>query len=318
MPRRAAALLPGELRALYHPRTRHGIHVAPVVTSAAVPALALTSALVSAAATILIRRGLRHDGPYTAFWMNLAVGTVGVWLAVAYTGGLGTPSLSGIVFFATAGLIGTVGGRLLRFIGIETVGASITAALMNLSPLVSSALAILLLGERVTLPIMAGTLVIVAGTTLLSSGGRSGGVRTRQLIVPLLSAVCFGVVAVLRKMGLAGMAPLPGFAVNTTAALLAFSAFLLASGQASAVLCRRQSVLYFVAAGITENLGVLLIIVALTVGSVSVVAPLASVSPIFVLVLSFFFLRGIELLNSRIVAGTLLIVAGVYLITALR
>jgi hypothetical protein len=35
-------------------------------------------------------------------------------------------------------------------------------------------------------------------------------------------------------------------------------------------------------------------------------------------VLSFFFLRGIELLNARIVAGTILIVAGVYLLTALR
>jgi uncharacterized membrane protein len=63
---------------------------------------------------------------------------------------------------------------------------------------------------------------------------------------------------------------------------------------------------------------VFLVIMGLTLGSVSVVAPLASVAPIFVLVLSFFFLRGIELLNARIVAGTLLIVAGVYLITALR
>jgi len=49
------------------------------VTPAAVPAIALASALISAGATILIRRGLRHDGPYTAFWMNLAVGTVGLW-----------------------------------------------------------------------------------------------------------------------------------------------------------------------------------------------------------------------------------------------
>lgn len=288
------------------------------MTSAAVPALALASALISAGATILIRRGLRHDGPYTAFWINLAVGTVGVWLAVAATGGLGDPAPRSVAMFAAAGLIGTVGGRLLRFIGIEMVGASITAALMNLSPLVSSALAIVLLGERVTLPIVGGTLVIVAGTTLLSSGGRSTGVRPRQLIVPLLSALCFGIVAVLRKMGLAGMAPIPGFAVNVTAAMVAFSVFLLVSGQPRAMLCRRASLLYFVAAGIAENLSVFLVVAALAVGRVSVVAPLSSVSPIFVLVFSFFFLRGIELLNARIVVGTLLIVAGVYLITALR
>ncbi len=71
-------------------------------------------------------------------------------------------------------------------------------------------------------------------------------------------------------------------------------------------------------AGVAENLGVFLLLLALSLGTVSVVAPLASVSPIFVLVLSFFFLRGIDMLNRRIVIGTLLIVAGVYLIMALR
>jgi DME family drug/metabolite transporter len=288
------------------------------VTPAAVPAVALTSALVSAFATILLRRGLRHDGPYTAVWMNLAVGTVLVWLAVMLTGGFGQASARGIAFFALAGLIGTVGGRIFRFKGIDLVGAAITAAVINLSPLVSSALAIVVLGERVTLPILVGTLVIVAGTTLLSSGGRSGGVRPRQLVIPMLAAVCFGVVAVLRKIGLADMGPVAGFAINVTAAFIAFTTFLVVAGQSAVMACRRESIGYFVAAGVAENLSVLLLIVALTAGSVSVVAPLSSVSPIFVLVLSFFFLRGIELLNARIVAGTVLIVAGVYLLTALR
>ncbi|HEU5324020.1 MAG TPA: DMT family transporter [Methylomirabilota bacterium] len=287
------------------------------MTAAAVPALALASAVCSAGATILIRRGLRHYGPYTGFWINLVVGTACLWLAVALTGGFGRPSFAGIAFFALAGLIGTVAGRLLRFVSIETVGASITAALMNLSPLVSSALAILFLGERVGVAVVVGTLVIVGGTTLLSSGGRRIGVRPGRLVLPVGSAVCFGVVAVLRKVGLSDMAPVPGFAVNVTAALAAFSGFLVASRQTDAMACRGGSLVYFVVAGVAENLSVLLVVVALSVGHVSVVAPLASVSPIFVLVLSFFFLRGLEILTARIVVGTVLIVAGVYLITAL-
>ena len=285
--------------------------------SGLVPALALASALCSAVATILIRHGLRRYGPYTGFWINLAVGTVGVWAAVLATGGVGRPSLAGIAFFALAGLIGTVGGRLLRFLSIEAVGASISAALINLSPLVSSLLAILILGERVTLAILAGTVVIVGGTTLLSAGGRRGGLRPAQLVLPGLSALCFGVVALLRKVGLSGMEPLPGVAVNVTAALVAYTAFLLATGQRGVMACRGRSLAYFVVAGVAENLTVLLVVVALNVGTVSVVMPLASVSPIFVLVLSFFFLRNIEILDRRIVGGTLLIVLGVYLITAL-
>lgn len=282
-----------------------------------VAALALTSALCSAGATILIRRGLRRYGAYTGFWINLAVGAVGACAGVVATGGVGRPSLAGIAFFALAGLVGTVGGRLFRFLSIEAVGAAITAAVTNLSPLVSSLLAILILGERVTLAVLAGTVVIVGGTTLLSAGGRRVGVRPAQLLVPGLSALCFGVVAVLRKVGLSGMEPLPGLAVNVTAALVAYTAFLLATGQSGVMACRGRSLAYFVAAGVAENLTVYLVVVALSIGQVSVVVPLSSVSPIFVLVLSFFFLRDIEILDRCIVGGTLLIVIGVYLITAL-
>lgn len=282
-----------------------------------VPALALASALCSASATILIRRGLRRYSPYTGFWINLAVGTLGVWTAVLATGGVGRPSLAGIAFFALAGLIGTVGGRLLRFVSIEAVGASIAAAVINLSPVVSSVLAILILGERVTSAVLVGTLVIVGGTTLLSAGGRRIGLRPAQLVLPGLSAVCFGVVAVLRKVGLSGMEPIPGMAVNVTAALVAYTAFLLATGQREVMVCRGTSLAYFVVAGLAENLTVYLVVLALSIGTVSVVMPLASVSPIFVLVLSFFFLRNIEILDRRIVLGTLLIVTGVYLLTAL-
>jgi drug/metabolite transporter, DME family len=279
--------------------------------------LALVAAFLSAGATIFIRQGLRNNTAYTGFWINLVVGTIGLWVGVLAMGGVGRVSAAGLGLFALAGLIGTVGGRLLRFVSIETVGASIAAALTNMNPLISSALAILLLGEQVTLPIVVGTLVIVGGTVLLSAGGRRVGLRPGQLALPLLSAMCFGVVAILRKLGLSHMSAITGSAVNVTTALVAFTAFLLASGRGDVMACRGRSLGYFVAAGIAENAGVFLNVVALGLGTVSIVAPLYGSSPIFVLVLSFFFLKGLDSLSGRIVAGTLLIVAGVYLITAL-
>jgi DME family drug/metabolite transporter len=283
----------------------------------AVYVLALVAAFSSAGATIFIRQGLRGSSPFAGFWINLAVGTVALWTAVLATGGVGHVSATGVALFALAGLIGTVGGRLLRFVSIERVGASISAALTNLNPLISSGLAILLLGERVTVAIVAGTVVIVLGTTLLSGGGRRIGVRPAQLVVPILSALCFGVVAILRKVGLSHMPAVTGTAVNVSTALIAFTAFLLASGNKDAMTCRGRSLAHFIAAGITENAGVFLNVVALGLGTVSVVAPLYGSAPIFVLVLSYFFLRGVEILSGRIVAGTVLIVLGVCLITAL-
>ena len=286
----------------------------PVVS---VPALALTSALLSAASTILIRHGLIRHGAYTGLWINLAVGTICLWTAVLFTGGVGHPTLRALLLFVLAGLIGTVGGRLTRFIAIETVGASITAGFMNVTPFVSSGLAILLLGERLTWPIVIGTCVIVLGTTLLSSGGRRLGLRPAQLVLPAVSAACFGVVAILRKLGLSGIGAVPGSAVNVTTAFVAFTSFLLATGQGGAMACRGRSLVYFLVAGVAENVSVFLVVVALSMGAVSVVVPLQNVTPIFVLFLSIVFLRGIEALNARVVAGTLLIVLGAWLITAL-
>jgi drug/metabolite transporter, DME family len=279
--------------------------------------LALASSLCAAGATVLIRQGLRAGDTYTGFWINLVVGTIGLWGAVGLMAPVGPVSATGVAFFVLAGLIGTVAGRLLRFVSIERVGASVSAAVMSLHPFVATGLAIVLLGERVTAPIVAGTVVIVLGTILLSASGRHVGFDPRQLILPFLSATCFGIVAVLRKVALGQMGPVLGFAINVTAALVAFTVFLLASGNSRAMKARGGSLAYFIAAGVVENAAVFLALVALNLGTVSVVAPLSSTAPIFVLVMSFFFLRGVETLGGRVVLGTLLIVSGVFLITAL-
>jgi len=279
--------------------------------------LALGGALFSGLATIWIRQGLRGSDPYTGFFVNVVVGTVSLWTAVIATGGLGHVSPRGALFFMCAGLIGTVGGRLLRFVSIEKVGASIAAALINLNPFVSTALAIVLLGESITVPIVLGTAVIVAGTTLLSLGGKRLGFRFSLLALPILSAVCFGVVAVLRKLGLSDTSAVVGSAINVTTALVAYSAFLIASGRVEVMVCRGRSLAYFAAAGLAENVGVFMNVVALGMGRVSVVTPLYGTAPIFVLILAPLFLRDVERLTTRVVVGTLLIVSGVYLITAL-
>jgi transporter family protein len=288
-----------------------------VETSVLVPTFALTAAVLSAAATILIRQGLRGSDPYTGFWINCTVGFVGLWVAVLFTGGFGWFSMRSVVLFASAGLIGTVGGRLARFLAIEKVGASVAAAVINLTPLIATLLAILLLGERVTPPIVAGTVVIVVGTVLLSSSGLSLGFRPWMIVFPLASATCFGIVQVIRKIALGEMGPIPGTAVNLTAALIAFSALMIAQGHRGILACRGRTLVYLIGAGVAENLGVFLTIVALGHGAVSVVTPLTAAAPLFVLFFTPLFLKGVEVLTPRVVVGTILIVAGVCLITAL-
>ena len=278
--------------------------------------IALLSAVCMAAAAILIRQGLRQSNAHTGFWLNLVVGVSGLWIAVLVLTPDDIWSFDALPFFILSGLVGTVGGRFTRFIGIDKVGASVGSAINNLNPFIAAGLAIVFLGEHVTLPILAATGVIVVGTILLSLSGRQAGFRSLHLVYPFTAAFCFGVVGVIRKLGLSEAGPIFGSAVNMTTALIVFTVFLLVSGNARLMRCRGESLWYFIAAGVAENTGVCLLIVALSLGQVSVVTPLSGTAPLFVLLLTSLFLRDVEALTVRILAGTLLIVAGVVLLTA--
>lgn len=263
---------------------------------------------------MLIQRGLRRSNFYAGFWINVTVGVVGLWSAVLLLVPRSDYSWRAVPYFVASGVIGTAAGRLFRVAAIDKVGASVAAAILNLAPLISTGLAILLLGERVTTPILAGTLVIVLGTVLLSLSGRHVGFRPRDLLYPFVSAACFGAVAIIRKLGLPLAGPLFNSAINITAAMVAASAFVLASGQRGALRCDARSFLYFVGGGVAENTGVFLVLVALGLGEVSVVIPLAGAAPLFVLLLAYFFPSGVEKLGWRVVLGAVLIVLGVFLL----
>src|SRR5215467_4796244 len=278
--------------------------------------LALTSAVCSAVATMPIQRGLRRGNFYAGFWINIGVGMIGLWSLVLLLVPREGYHWSAVPYFVFSGVVGTAAGRLFRVAAIDKVGAPVAAAINNLYPFISTGLAILLLGERVTLPILLGTCVIVLGTILLSMSGRQVGFRPVHLVYPFLCAFCFGSAAIIRKLGLSHAPPMFGYAINVTTAFIAFTAYLMVSGQFSTVACDGKSLWYFVVAGLGENVGVLFVLFSLSLGQVSIVTPLYGTAPLFVLVLAFLFLKDVERLTGRLVLGTVCIVLGVFLLTA--
>ena len=133
----------------------------------------------SAVATMLIQRGLKRSNFYAGFWLNVAVGAVGLWSAVVLLVPRDQYNWHAAPYFIASGVVGTAAGRLFRVAAIEKVGASVSSAILNLAPLISTVLAIILLGERITAAILGGTLVVVLGTILLSLSGRHVGFRPR-------------------------------------------------------------------------------------------------------------------------------------------
>lgn len=277
--------------------------------------MALGSALCGALATFLIQRGLQRSNFYAGAWINVVVGALAAWTATLILVPWQVYTWRAVPYFVFSGVVGTAGGRLFRVLAIQKVGAPVAAAVNNLAPLVATGLAIVLLGEHVTVPILAGTLVIVGGTVLLSLSGRYVGFRPRHLVYPFIAASCFGTVAIVRKLGLSTAGPLFDAAINVSAALVASTAFVAASGNLRSLRCDRRSLLWFVAGGIAENSGVFLVLLALGFGDVSVVIPLAGTAPLFVLLIAYLVPSEASRLNWRVVVGAVLIVLGVVLLS---
>ena len=265
--------------------------------------------------TFLIQRGLQRSNFYAGAWINVVVGAIAAWTATLIVVPWQAYTWRAVPYFVFSGVVGTAGGRLFRVLAIQKVGAPVAAAVNNLAPLVATGLAIVLLGEHVTSPILGGTLVIVAGTILLSLSGRYVGFQARHLIYPFIAASCFGTVAIVRKLGLSTAGPLFDAAINVTAALFASTTFVAASGNLGSLRCDRRSLIWFVAGGIAENCGVFLVLLALGFGDVSVVIPLAGTAPLFVLLIAYIFPSESNRLNWRVLLGAVLIVLGVVLLT---
>jgi uncharacterized membrane protein len=276
--------------------------------------LALVSAFCSAVGTILVQRGLQRSNVYAGFWVNVTVGTLGLWAAVLLFVPRAEWDWSALPYFVVSGVVGTACGRLCRVTAIEKVGAPVAAAVSNLAPLFTTALAIVLFAEDVTLLELLGTLVIVLGTVVLSLSRKQAGFPLRYLAYPLMTAVCFGLVQVVRKAGLSDAGPLFDGALNVTAAWVAATAYVFASGHGPALRADGASLLYLGAGGAAENASALLVIVALGYGEVSLVSPLAATAPLFVLPLALLFPSAAGRPGWRIALGTVLIVAGVVLL----
>ena len=71
----------------------------------------------------------------------------------------------------------------------------------------------------------------------------------------------------------------------------------------------------FLTAAVLENLGFLLFNTALTVGPVVLVTPMVATQPMWVLVFTVLFLRGIEMVTLRTVSGSITVVIGTLAIT---
>jgi len=129
--------------------------------------LALITSVFYASALVSARAGMRYSTPTTVTLVSILIQNLLLWSAIFVTGGVHPVPLTGILLFTVVGIF-QLGVRLLAYTGVEKIGASRSSALQSVSPLVSAAIAVAILGEPTTPLIVFGTCLVVVGIVLIS------------------------------------------------------------------------------------------------------------------------------------------------------
>ena len=276
--------------------------------------LALLTALVWALSVVLIRRGLDLSNFIS---VSLVITVVGVVIFIPLSLLL-TPieyvNMYGFSLFLLAGFIQPGLVRLLYFKGMERVGASVNASIYASYPIFSSLIAVFLLNEKLTIGLWLGIVCVVFGATVVQRAMYGDVVFrgcVKELIYPFLAAVLVGFSYVIKKEGLNVCdAPIMGVAIGYVAALLLYLPIMLRNP----ALLNKYSFKLFWKSGIGLCIGHLLSFYALRYGDVSTVTPLIQVEPLFIFLLIHYYLKGIEKIPLKLVAGAITIILGAILV----
>jgi drug/metabolite transporter (DMT)-like permease len=274
--------------------------------------LALLTSFFYASTLVSARYGLRYSTPITVTCVSVITQNVLLWSAVFLTGGIRSAAPAALLLFVLVGVT-QFAVRMFSYTGVHKIGASRSSALQSVSPLVSTLIAVVALHERPHPGVIAGTLLVVGGIVLLSRKGKKqiADFRWWHLLLPLAAAFLTGTNQPIRRYALSlSNEPLFFAAVMGGVSLLCLAAYLAFFPSNDRLVWSREALWPFLITGVAETCAILLIINALSMGSVSVVAPIATTYPLWAMIGAAIFLRDSERLTMPIILGTLSVVAG--------
>jgi drug/metabolite transporter (DMT)-like permease len=278
--------------------------------------LGLASAVFLGGGLVLTQFGLRTIHPLSGAAISVPSFTIVFLLLSPFLLHGQTIEWHAVPIFAAVGLVFPAVLTIVTFASNRALGPVATGALGNLSPLLSVAVAVLLLHEPLRALQFGGLVVAVLGvlTITITRTDDMRDWRTWALLLPLAASVLRGVIPPVIKVGLEIWpnpiaAGLTGYIFSTLTVLaverLRTGRFLVQAPMAGK--------LWFALNGICNGTGTLLLYAALGAGPVSLVTPLYATYPLFTVGLSVIFLGNVRI-TWRLVTGTALTVGGVVLV----
>ncbi len=292
-------------------------------------AFAVAAALLYAFGSVAVTQDARENGGRgTAVVLSILLTAAFsglLWLVIGHP--LPAPSeglWAGIAYFCVAGLLATVMGRVFFFRAIELTGAVESSLFRRLIPIFAVLMAVLFLGERVTLAIAVAIVLVFAGVGLVllaapaSPQAETDAAQRKDRMTGRLlgvgSAASYGGAYVTRKFGMVWLPdPLAGTFIGAIVGLSVFCALAPFNAQFRAQLravLRRPTRWQALAAG-AISLGQIAQFTALKFTSVTAVAIIASIEMFFAAWLAGFVLRSEPRPGLRFLLASLLAFIGV-------
>jgi DME family drug/metabolite transporter len=280
--------------------------------------VAICSAMGWAGDSVLVRFGLRRSNIFAAMLVSYSVSVTCVWSYLIATTSLEFLKSPAIIYYVISGCLQPLFARALYYEGITRIGVARAGPLRGVEPLFAAVAAVTFLNEQPGFWVFLGTVLIVASLWLIS-GRQEGDARWRLIdtAFPISAAFISTISQTLRKQALAIIPdPFVAAAVVTTVSLTLLLAFVFTTGRTERLRIERKSFLFFFIAALVAVAAQIANFTALGHGQLSVIIPLLNTTPLFTVSFSALFLRKVETVNSRIVFGAVLMVAGVVLITS--
>jgi len=287
------------------------------------PIFAILSAAAFAGPQILIRRATHQsDESFTAMAVSLLVGTPIFILILSITDEwqyLWSFSWQQYVLLGAAGVLRFIVTRYLVFNGVRIIGANRTMAILRTNVIFAVIFGVVLLGESVTIPQICGALLIMSGAVFSSIelSRNTLKIPVSGLLMGLGGALCTaGSSSLIRPvMTTTDAIYAATFISYLTAFIVVLGILLLRKQQRNQILHQsRYNLIVLSAAAILLVIGQLFVFAALKYSPVSVAQPLMGTIVLFTLILSWIVNRRIDIFNWRVIAGIVIVLAGVFLI----
>jgi drug/metabolite transporter (DMT)-like permease len=280
--------------------------------------IAIASAMGWSIDSVLVRLGLRKSNIFAAMLMSYGISITCVWTYLIATTSLDFLNSPAMIYYIVSGCIQPLLARALFYEGITRIGVARAGPLRGVEPLFAAIIGVTILNEEPGLFVYLGTVLIVGSLWLIS--GKQQGDTTWRLVdalLPITAALISTISQALRKQALKIIPdPFVAVAMVTTVSLILLLVFALGTGRARQFRMPRQSFGYFLCAALVATVAQVLNFIALGRGQLAVIIPLLNTTPLFSVFFSALFLRNVETVNSRVIFGATLMVAGVVLITS--